>query len=759
MAGDNERLWLEVALRDLTGAGKDSILRNFAEIKNATIEASRASGELGGGAAQADKLASSLGQVAKIAVGVFTGIKVAETIKGFAEFHLTTMDSVGGLRSLADRLTITTDQLQALQGAARNANVTNEELNKTVGTFNQNVGQANLGNKTAIETFEKLGIKIRDSHGVLRPMPDLLNETARALLLIENGSTRAALGAQLLGDKGARLNPLLRELTVPIGDLVDRGKSFGEIVDKDIVDKLDRAKNASEAANQQFKALYATAAAPLHAKGLEYIAGLTGDLTRRLREAQTEAGGLMAKMDKLFGGRGVNPMGLTPEQLSDVALGEARKRVAALEAERKKGGAAMEGRESMVDEDLSRARKKVADLEAADRALATAAQNAADMQRLLGNEGAPGANPFKTGGASNPDKPGGSGGDKRDRIQEALNQLKGEVAAAQAAYDQLSAGYNVPLEQLQREVDLRKKIADEIAKLGKYDPKDPRVAQIKDMVRAHEELETKIKARTKADTDAVEIERRMGNGQAFMRAETDRLNQALDTGRLSYEAYSAAMRDASDKALDMQLRLEGQKEGFEGLVAGMRFAQVQWERQNRSFEVGQRIFTQTTQLMSDALTQLVTKGQVDFNKLLGSFTSMLAQMATQAAASSLYKLGGSLLSSAIGSIFGSVGGGGTSPLIGSGTGMTYAGGGDPPIGVPSLVGEAGPEMFVPRVPGTIYNRQQMAGMGGDSVVIHQTNYFGSDVNRGTLATWAERVKADTITAVRSERSRGGMREF
>jgi len=34
--------------------------------------------------------------------------------------------------------------------------------------------------------------------------------------------------------------------------------------------------------------------------------------------------------------------------------------------------------------------------------------------------------------------------------------------------------------------------------------------------------------------------------------------------------------------------------------------------------------------------------------------------------------------------------------------LGFAGGGDPPVGVPSLVGERGPELFVPKVPGTIF---------------------------------------------------------
>lgn len=42
----------------------------------------------------------------------------------------------------------------------------------------------------------------------------------------------------------------------------------------------------------------------------------------------------------------------------------------------------------------------------------------------------------------------------------------------------------------------------------------------------------------------------------------------------------------------------------------------------------------------------------------------------------------------------------------------FAGGGDPPVGRPSLVGEEGPELFVPKTAGTIIPNHQLGGGGG-----------------------------------------------
>ncbi len=44
--------------------------------------------------------------------------------------------------------------------------------------------------------------------------------------------------------------------------------------------------------------------------------------------------------------------------------------------------------------------------------------------------------------------------------------------------------------------------------------------------------------------------------------------------------------------------------------------------------------------------------------------------------------------------------------------LPFADGGDPPVGVPSLVGERGPELFVPRGAGTIISNGNLQRMGG-----------------------------------------------
>nr|ADI17084.1 hypothetical protein [uncultured gamma proteobacterium HF0070_03O15] len=76
-----------------------------------------------------------------------------------------------------------------------------------------------------------------------------------------------------------------------------------------------------------------------------------------------------------------------------------------------------------------------------------------------------------------------------------------------------------------------------------------------------------------------------------------------------------------------------------------------------------------------------------------------------------------------GSILGSGGekGGGLLGAIG-----LFANGGRPPVGRPSIVGEKGPELFVPRSSGTIVPNNKLGGGGSTSVVVN-VDASGSDV--------------------------------
>jgi hypothetical protein len=69
--------------------------------------------------------------------------------------------------------------------------------------------------------------------------------------------------------------------------------------------------------------------------------------------------------------------------------------------------------------------------------------------------------------------------------------------------------------------------------------------------------------------------------------------------------------------------------------------------------------------------------------------------------------------------------------------LGFAEGGDPPVGVPSMVGEKGPELFVPKVAGTIVPNRMLNNQANSSVVINQP-----------LTINANNASAETVAQIR-----------
>lgn len=138
--------------------------------------------------------------------------------------------------------------------------------------------------------------------------------------------------------------------------------------------------------------------------------------------------------------------------------------------------------------------------------------------------------------------------------------------------------------------------------------------------------------------------------------------------------------------------------------------------------MGEEAFVSVTQNMESALDQFVSTGKLKFGDLARSIIADLIKIQMRAQLTSMF--------GALGKIFGfgtSGGGGGlfsTAPSSG-GLKLAFADGGDPPVGMASLVGERGPELFVPKTAGTIIPNNKLSSMGGGPQVVYNGPYIAN----------------------------------
>ena len=131
-------------------------------------------------------------------------------------------------------------------------------------------------------------------------------------------------------------------------------------------------------------------------------------------------------------------------------------------------------------------------------------------------------------------------------------------------------------------------------------------------------------------------------------------------------------------------------------------------------EQGAKAFDSLMGNMESAIDRFVRTGKMGFKDLAKSIIQDMIAMQMKAAASNF-------LSSLFGSMFGMR----ANPYQPAAmTGVPgYADGGSPAVGQPSIVGERGPELFVPRTAGSIIPNHALSNMGGTTNVTN--NYINA----------------------------------
>jgi lambda family phage tail tape measure protein len=195
--------------------------------------------------------------------------------------------------------------------------------------------------------------------------------------------------------------------------------------------------------------------------------------------------------------------------------------------------------------------------------------------------------------------------------------------------------------------------------------------------------------------------------------------------------------------LTLQLRQGSYEEGFAKQAS--RFLRDM----PTELEQGAKAFDTLMGNMESAIERFVRTGKLSFKDLAKSIIQDMIAMQMKAAASNF-------LSSMFGSMFGMR----ANPYQPAAmTGVPgYADGGSPAVGQASIVGERGPELFVPRTAGNIIPNHALSGMGGTTMVTNNyinaidTKSFEDRLLSSPNAVWAANQYAGKSLAVNRGRA-------
>lgn len=287
-------------------------------------------------------------------------------------------------------------------------------------------------------------------------------------------------------------------------------------------------------------------------------------------------------------------------------------------------------------------------------------------------------------------------------------------------------------------VDLDSEAGQQIAEL---------VHQIDQEKAAHEAAAKAAQEHDAELREAAQIHEQVLTPQQRYEEELAKINKLLKDGVLSQADYNAKLKlmqadlnDASKSADGMSSQTDHLSRGFDNLSSSVAGAAV------------------GTQSWADVATSAIREVINGLDDLLRSWLNLSSSGGGSGGLFNGLFSGGFLNS--INAFFGLDGLGGSS-LIGGGAGG-FAEGGRPPVGEASIVGESGPELFVPDMAGTVLPHDALNSLGsgsrgGMSVTINAQGADPAGLARVTRAL--EQLNATfenrAIAAVGNARARGG----
>lgn len=198
-----------------------------------------------------------------------------------------TADYAGDMYDMARGAGIGVEAFQKLAYAGRMSGVETEKLSASLVKFDRMVAEAAGGNKTYMQTFEDLGIKIKDSAGNLRQPNEIFEDVADIFHNTEDGIGKTALAVELFGKSGADLIPMLNDGKAGLKAFYAEAERLGLVLSDETTAKGDAFSDQLENIGEQVKGVklqLGAALIPALSAAAEKISKVIDKITKWVQE-------------------------------------------------------------------------------------------------------------------------------------------------------------------------------------------------------------------------------------------------------------------------------------------------------------------------------------------------------------------------------------------------------------------------------------------------------------------------------------------
>ena len=731
-----------ISASDQTKAAFDGVLRNFESIKASA-------------ASMQTVLAGSV-----VAFAALAAVKIVDAGKQFADLG----DS---LYKMSQRSGVSVEALSTLRYAADLSGVSLEDLDGLLIKLNKTLGQAGAGDAKAATFLKQFGIEAKDVASGALGTEEALKRIADRFANSPDGINKATAALELFGKSGAKTIAFLNQGREGIEGMQSEAQKLG----------LEMSTNTAKAAEQLNDNLRTLGFA---SEGLKnaFATGLIGPIAgivQAMRDATIEGGkfqGFIAGLQTLLTG--------TDQYKNDVKLVELTEKKFALE---------QTIAAAQASNNQTRAATFTKELKSVEAQLVTtlAYRKELDLVARAEEAAAKAREKAKKDGEQIQVKKKENEPDRPDPLKSVKTYVDGVRELLVGLTDGEFERMRAKADDVFKRIEKSKLNGAEIAEVPVL------FAKVIEDIRAIEEKSINtgwgkaLAESFKISGDAAEKadDQLRAYNEAQSQFQQDMEFELSLVGKLAYQSQKltlarridldarraiAAIPEGADnrdeRIADINTLAENAKqrtgELFDAIraksrdtfVGGASAAKEYFDRVTDGASNARMLFETAFQGMEDAMVKFITTGKADFKSLLDSILADIVRIQVRQGITGP-------LAKALGKALGgddepeqlsgpTDGGGGIfdgfKKLFG------FASGGRPPLGVPSMVGERGPELFVPDVAGTIVPN---SALGGGGVTIVQYNSVDGRTDRASILLMMAQAKDAAKAEIMDSMNRGG----
>lgn len=239
--------------------------------------------------------------------GILGGVGLAGVLSfgaiGYGVLHTAqaAMEYAGAMNDARDATGLALQPLQELQGLFEMGGVSSEEFLQSVTKLNQGLAAAGAGkDDSLLGLLNQMRIPLRDVHGQIRNIDDLLPELADAFKANENPALRTRIAMELFGRAGTKMISVLQEGGEAMKAARAEARRLGTVLSDDAASSLDELGDGFEILNRQLRVQIAEAFGIAAPAIMSAVSGVQEWIAQNKEMLQLKVGAYLTSIAQAF---------------------------------------------------------------------------------------------------------------------------------------------------------------------------------------------------------------------------------------------------------------------------------------------------------------------------------------------------------------------------------------------------------------------------------------------------------------------------